>query len=289
MTAHAEFLRAASGDEALARQVKADFRRAGLPEADRRMLEFAEKLTLMPWAMARDDVDGLRRAGFGDVEILQIVLGCAHFNYLNRVADGIGIRLEYASDLPAFSPLEAGAKDVPALPEPPAPVSKEAAGWIDFGIGGDGGPEEPRNLYRVMGGNPEAAQLAREWRAFQLAATPGLDAVERARIALFISGSNRCDYSARWLARRLTRLGDDEGLVSLLARGEVPTDLPRRARLLFEHAARLTHRPWTTRESHIAELRAAGLDDTAVLQHTMLASYLSFENRVALGLGAGLE
>ena len=44
-----------------------------------------------------------------------------------------------------------------------------------------------------------------------------------------------------------------------------------------------------TKEDHIQELRQAGLDDHGILQLTMLCSYLSFENRIALGLGLALE
>ena len=58
------------------------------------MLEFVEKLTLYPWLFVRKDVTALQDAGFPDPTILHIVLGCAHFNYLNRMADGIGIRFE---------------------------------------------------------------------------------------------------------------------------------------------------------------------------------------------------
>ena len=64
------------------------------------MLEFVEKLTLYPWLLVRKDVTALQDAGFTDPTILHIVLGCAHFNYLNRMADGIGIRFEYQTEIP---------------------------------------------------------------------------------------------------------------------------------------------------------------------------------------------
>jgi len=55
--------------------------------------------------------------------------------------------------------------------------------------------------------------------------------------------------------------------------------------LTFEHADRLTRRSWTTTETHIRKLREAGPDDNGILQLTTLCSYLSFENRLAAGLG----
>ena len=58
---------------------------------------------------------------------------------------------------------------------------------------------------------------------------------------------------------------------------------------MFLHAERLTREPAGTKEEHIHQLRDAGIDDRGILQLTMLCSYLSFENRVALGLGVPIE
>lgn len=273
MTAHAEFLRAASDDEALARQVKADFRKADLPERDRSMLEFAEKLSLAPWAVANADRQELCRAGWSDLEVLHIVLGCAHFNYLNRMADGLGIRLEYESRMPAFTPEDRQHAPVEASVRDEAPGQERDSG----------GPGEPEDLFRALAGNPEAARLTREWHAFQLRPTPGLDARRRARIALYVASLEGCAYGVDCYRRLLGRLGDDPTHVASLARGEVPEDASDR--LLLGHAARLTREPWKTRESHLDELRGAGLDDTEILRLTMVVSYMSYEDRATQGLG----
>jgi alkylhydroperoxidase family enzyme len=55
------------------------------------------------------------------------------------------------------------------------------------------------------------------------------------------------------------------------------------------HGQRLTHAPASTREEHIQQLTDAGFDDQSILQLTMLCSYFSFENRVALALGIPIE
>jgi uncharacterized peroxidase-related enzyme len=295
VSAHAEFLRAASQDADLATQIKTDFRKAKISDQDRRMLEFVEKLTKFPWLLVKSDVKLLREAGFKDVEILHIVLGSAHFNYLNRMADGIGIKFEYKSDIPEFKVPPDSKPIAPTLPGNTTPKSQhrkdgEAIAWIDF----PAQPEVreaagPQNLYRVMGENPEARDLARKWRDYQLRATPHLDTRLRARIALFISGLNRCDYSAYWYEQVLSNLGEDQVIMNRLDEGKAPDNLSVLDQLLFQQAARLTEEPWTTKETQIEQLRQAGLDDKAVLQLTMLASYLSFENRVALGLGVALE
>ena len=71
--------------------VKSDYRRAELTDADRRMLDFAVRLTRDPSKTSQEDLDGLREVGFSDVAIHDIVQVTALFNYYNRLADGLGI------------------------------------------------------------------------------------------------------------------------------------------------------------------------------------------------------
>lgn len=74
-------------------QVKDDWRRMDLREAEYAMLEFAEKLTLTPSNMREADVQKLRDAGWTDRDILDIVHVCAYFNFRMRVVDGLGSKL----------------------------------------------------------------------------------------------------------------------------------------------------------------------------------------------------
>jgi alkylhydroperoxidase family enzyme len=55
------------------------------------MLDFAVQLTKAAYRMTSEDVDRLRAAGFDDTGILQITLIAAWFNYINRVADALGV------------------------------------------------------------------------------------------------------------------------------------------------------------------------------------------------------
>ena len=72
----------------------ADYRQAPLAPADHAMLAFAERLTRTPWDMGRADVEELRRHGFDDRNIHDITQIAAYFNYINRVADGLGVAPE---------------------------------------------------------------------------------------------------------------------------------------------------------------------------------------------------
>jgi uncharacterized peroxidase-related enzyme len=88
---HAEFLRRVTLDDALVRSLREDFRTAPISQKDRVMLEFAVKLTKDATKISPDDHAALRQVGFDDRGILQVTLIAAWFNYINRVADALGI------------------------------------------------------------------------------------------------------------------------------------------------------------------------------------------------------
>ena len=55
------------------------------------MLDYVVKLTKDATTITRQDHEILRGAGFDDKTILQITLIAAWFNYINRVADALGV------------------------------------------------------------------------------------------------------------------------------------------------------------------------------------------------------
>jgi uncharacterized peroxidase-related enzyme len=81
-------------DEELASALRRDWRTAPLDERDRAMLGYVEKVTKDPVSISRADLDWLRAVGFDDTGILQINLIASWFNYVNRVADGLGVGRE---------------------------------------------------------------------------------------------------------------------------------------------------------------------------------------------------
>ena len=71
--------------------MKTDYRTADLPAADRRMLDYAVRLTREPDAVGEADVAALREVGFDDTAIHDVAQVTALFNYYNRLADGLGV------------------------------------------------------------------------------------------------------------------------------------------------------------------------------------------------------
>ncbi len=58
------------------------------------MVDYAVKLTRSPHSIGKDDIRGLHDLGFDDAAILDICQVTSYYNYVNRLADGLGIELE---------------------------------------------------------------------------------------------------------------------------------------------------------------------------------------------------
>ena len=78
-------------DDDLAAAIREDHTTAPLGEQDRVMLDFVAKLTKDATRISPDDHARMRAAGFDDTGILQVTLIASWFNYINRVADALGV------------------------------------------------------------------------------------------------------------------------------------------------------------------------------------------------------
>lgn len=63
-------------------------------EIDVAILEYARKLTLDPATVTAADLEPIRRAGYDDRAIHDLCSIVAYFNFVNRIADGLGVELE---------------------------------------------------------------------------------------------------------------------------------------------------------------------------------------------------
>jgi uncharacterized peroxidase-related enzyme len=90
IAAHSAALRKLTKDAALADQVAADHREAGLTERMKAALDYAVKLTLQPREMTEADVQALRDAGWADEDVMDIAEVTGLFNMSNRMASGLG-------------------------------------------------------------------------------------------------------------------------------------------------------------------------------------------------------
>lgn len=78
-------------DEEMVKALKRDYQTAPISEQDRAMLDYVVKLTKDATKVWPEDHVKLRAVGFDDRGILQITLIASWFNYINRVADALGV------------------------------------------------------------------------------------------------------------------------------------------------------------------------------------------------------
>ena len=75
-------------------EIKNDFQSADICEADKVMLEYVVKLTKQSCSVSQSDIETLRDHEFDDRAILDIVQITSYFNFVNRLACGLGVELE---------------------------------------------------------------------------------------------------------------------------------------------------------------------------------------------------
>ena len=78
-------------DTALVEALESDYSKAPISEADRVMLDYVVQITRDATRISPADHERLRSVGFDDQGILQITLIASWFNYINRVADALGV------------------------------------------------------------------------------------------------------------------------------------------------------------------------------------------------------
>ena len=87
-------------DDELVTSLRQDYTKADISAQDRAMLDFVVKLTKDATKCSPEDHARLREVGFDDRGILQITLIASWFNYINRVADALGVGRDWStSDL----------------------------------------------------------------------------------------------------------------------------------------------------------------------------------------------
>ena len=78
-------------DHDLVNALEEDYRSAPITEQERVMLDYVVQMTRDATRISPSDHELLRSVGFDDKGILQITLIAAWFNYINRVADALGV------------------------------------------------------------------------------------------------------------------------------------------------------------------------------------------------------
>ena len=78
-------------DSEMVQALEEDYKTAPISEQDRVMLDYVVQVTKDATRISPADHERLRAVGFDDKGILQITLIASWFNYINRVADALGV------------------------------------------------------------------------------------------------------------------------------------------------------------------------------------------------------
>jgi uncharacterized peroxidase-related enzyme len=81
-------------DKELVDALERDYTTAPITVQERVMLDYVVQLTKDATRIGKGDHEKLRASGFDDQAILQITLIASWFNYINRVADALGVGRE---------------------------------------------------------------------------------------------------------------------------------------------------------------------------------------------------
>ena len=145
------------------------------------------------------------------------------------------------------------------------------------------------NILKVHSLNPDAMQDHLDLYMTLMFGRSGLSRAEREAIAVVVSANNECEYCVQHHAEALRRyIKDDETLGLLVAADGLETLEPRLSNIV-RHAEKLTSAPGAMTESDLDELRAVDLEDSDILDLTLIVGYFNFVNRIAMGLGVGFD
>lgn len=106
------------------------------------LAELVTKVTEAPWTLSRDDRERAHTAGLSDDDILHAIALSAYFGHLNRIADAVGVPLDYAvqrmppatdASVPALAPSTVAITGRPALELARRPATASAlAAWRSY-------------------------------------------------------------------------------------------------------------------------------------------------------------
>ncbi|MFZ0953691.1 MAG: hypothetical protein WAN17_15570 [Candidatus Sulfotelmatobacter sp.] len=81
-------------EKELVEALEKDYTTAPITAQERVMVDYVVKVTRDATKCSKEDIERLHEAGFDDRGILQITLIASWFNYINRVADALGVGRE---------------------------------------------------------------------------------------------------------------------------------------------------------------------------------------------------
>lgn len=292
VTAHYQTLRTLGLAEEQLDRLIADYRAAGLSEADQGLLDFALKLSEKPAFVGKQHIDGLRSLGFSDDQVLEAVLMTALTNFLCCLSTGLGVAPDFApwqfqddtngsaaaslASSGAETPVNSGpylrAIDLNPLDFAPFAFFQEQFGFIP-------------NIFRAQTLRPDVVEAEAKAVGTILLKQDVLSRFQKECILLVVSALNLNTYCVAVHCEMLRNLGVSPDKSDQIALDHHLTDLSAADKILLDCALKLAQTPDEFSAGDIELLRNSGLTDEQILEAIVMTALTSFLNRLQVGLG----
>ena len=296
VTAHWKMLRMLGMADDQLRQITINRRRAGLPRADVALLDFGLKLTQHPTGVSRVDIDGLRRHGFSDEAILEVVLVSALTDFVCTLSEGLDA-------VPDFQPKR--------IPSTSTAIHRPARGKTAHRIGGhthatpapylpavDLSPDAFApfaffreqfgfipNIFRAQTLRPDVVEAEADVVGTVLLTGDVLSRVRKECILLVVSAANLNTYCVAVHCEMLRALGMPEDESDQIAMDHRQAGLSHADTALLDFALKLSQRPIEVGRRDIDGLRKHGFTDQQILESIVMTGLTGFLNTLQMGLG----
>lgn len=146
------------------------------------------------------------------------------------------------------------------------------------------------HIHTILSQNPAGLVAHMDLYMTLMFGSSPLKRYQREMIGVVVSATNECAYCVQHHAEALDHYWKDEEKVELFAKDHTMIELSAADRSICEYAAQLTEKPVLVNEDlYIEPMRAAGLDDRAIVDAAQIIAYFNFVNRLVLGLGVEIE
>lgn len=146
------------------------------------------------------------------------------------------------------------------------------------------------DVHKIQSLHPETIQAHMDlYMSVMFSASP-LSRAEREMMAVVVSMQNGCPYCQEHHGQALNHYWKDDERLARLRADSATADLSARELALCRFAQLLTKNPAASADgAAVAGLKAAGLNDRAILDAVLVIGYFNFVNRIVLSLGVELE
>ena len=146
------------------------------------------------------------------------------------------------------------------------------------------------HIHTILSQNPAGLVAHMDLYMTLMFGSSPLKRYQREMIGVVVSATNDCTYCVQHHGEALDHYWKDKDKVAQLAKDHSMLDLSAADRSICDHAAQLTEKPVSVNEDqYIEPMRAAGLDDRAIVDAVQIIAYFNFVNRLVLGLGVEIE